>query len=335
MSKTHRTRAFSLIELVIVVGIIGTAAALLIPTIAQVRGRVGDVTCENNLRQLLMALEYYNLDHNGSMPFGRYYVGSGPPNYEPPPGGNNEFVSWASELNQYFGDPKGYATPFRCPVALQQVPPHPVSYVINFIVGVTPRDEVRISMPPRAQTKPPSVHLMRSEGTAIFWDTAIQPDWANNEGFLTGADIDAQRFWLGAMTPQYRYFSPHDPFGQIPPGIYGQNHPVLLNVGSSVYRNIDPPAMSAWPYQGNLRFRHTNQTQCNVAFSDGSVRKFTAVVRPDNTVQSHDAIRRHFMINWPPGVPPSPSIPSLQDKPMELLIPGRPPFSSHLDSQKR
>ena len=111
--QTNQTRAFSLIELIVVVGIIATATALLIPAISNVRGRVGDVTCENNLRQLLMALEYYNLDHDGSMPFGRYYVGSGPPTWAPPPGGNNEFVSWASELNKYFNDPPGYATPYK------------------------------------------------------------------------------------------------------------------------------------------------------------------------------------------------------------------------------
>ena len=47
----------------------------------------------------------------------------------------------------------------------------------------------------------------------------------------TDADIDNQRFWSGAQTPQYRYYSPHDPFGSIPPGILGHNRAVQLNVG--------------------------------------------------------------------------------------------------------
>jgi prepilin-type processing-associated H-X9-DG protein len=328
-------RAFSLIELVVVIGIIATATALLVPAISSVRGHVGDVTCENNLRQLLMALEHYSLDNDGSMPYGFFYVGSGPPSWGPPPGGNNEFISWASELNQYLGDPKGYAPAFRCPVALQQVPPHLISYVMNLIVAVSPLYEVQIGQPPRAQTKPPSIHLMRSEGTALIWDTPLKPNLQDRVGYLVGADIDSQRFWEGAQYPQYRYFSPHDPFGQIPPGVLGNNQPVRLNVGSSLYRNIDPPETASFPYQGNLRFRHAKQTQCNVAFSDGSVRKFTAVVNPDDTVASHDAIRRFFMINWPPGVPPNPAIPSFQDEPMILPSPYRSPFSSHLDSQKR
>jgi prepilin-type processing-associated H-X9-DG protein len=185
---------------------------------------------------------------------------------------------------------------------------------MNFIVAVSPRYEIQVGgMPPRAQTKPPSVHLMLNQlppGTALMWDTPIRPDPFIPEGYLVGADIDDQRFWLGAITPQYRYYSPHDPFGNIPPNLFGNNKPVTLNVSNYVYRNIDPPPNTPFPYQGNLRFRHDDQARCNALFSDGSVRQLTAVVRPDLTVQSHDAIRRYYMIHWPPGVTPNPSLPS-------------------------
>ena len=304
-------RAFTLLELAVVVGVVALATAVVVRTTIKVRDRVGDVTCQNNLRQLLTALQSFNVDHNGSMPFGLFYVGSGPPDWGPPPGGNGEYISWASELNKYFMPPTGYAPAFQCPDAQQQAGPHPVSYVMNMIVAVSPYYEHLIGQPPRAQTKPPNLHLMLRipPGTAVIWDTPIRPDPAFPEGYLVGADIDGQRFWRGAASPQLRYYSPHDIFGQIPPGIFGNNQPVVLNVGSNVYRNIDPPPGSLFPWQGNLRFRHEAQTQCNAAFADGSVRQFTAVVRPDNTVQSHDAIRRYFMIHWPPGTPPNPSMP--------------------------
>jgi hypothetical protein len=41
-----------------------------------------------------------------------------------------------------------------------------------------------------------------------------------------------------------------------------------------------------------------------VAFGDGSVRQFTAKVNADRTVRQHDALRRYFMLRWPPGVEP-------------------------------
>jgi prepilin-type processing-associated H-X9-DG protein len=306
-------RAFTLLEVVVTFAVLALTAAVIIPPILKVRARMGDITCQNNLRQLSRALEMYCLDRNGSMPFGVYYAGSGPPTWAPPPGGNNEYISWASELNRYLNPPKGYAPAFQCPDAQQQAGPHPVSYVMNFIVAVTPYYELLVGQPPRAQTKPPSMHLMLNQlppGTALMWDTPIRPDAPFPEGQLVGADIDGQRFWQGARSPQYRYYSPHDVFGRIPPGIYGNNKPVVLNVGSNVYRNIDPPANTQFPYQGNLRFRHDDQTKCNVLFSDGSVRQLTAVVRADLTVQSHDSLRRYFMIHWPPGTPADPSVPS-------------------------
>jgi prepilin-type processing-associated H-X9-DG protein len=270
---------------------------------------MGDVTCQNNLRQLGRALEMYCVDHNGSMPFGVYYVGSGPPTWDPPPGGNNEYVSWASELNRYFAPPSGkYAAAFQCPNALQHVGPHRVSYSMNWIVAVSPRFELWTGgTPPNAQTKPPSLHLMLSSGTALIWDTAIGVNAPNDHTYLVGADVDdVQRFWGGAVHPQYRYFDPADVYQNIPPGVFGNSKPIRFSVSS--FLNIDPP-VNGYPYQGNLRFRHEDQTQCNVLFSDGSVRRFTAVVRPDLTIQSHDALRRYFMINWPPGVTRDPSVP--------------------------
>ena len=310
-TQTHqRTRTgFTMLELVVVVGIIALATAFLIRTVSLVHDRAGDVACQGNLRHLLGALQMYNVDNNGSMPFGYFYVGSGPPTWGPV-NGSDAFISWATELNKYFNVPKGFAPAFRCPDAQQQAGPHLVSYVINFIVGITPYDEIRMSpQAPPAQTKPPSLHLMLREGTAVIWDTPIKPSFANTQGYLTGADIDGQRFWNGAHTPQFRYFSPHDPFGQFPPGGFGHNRPVTLNVGGVVYQNIDPPATASYPYQGNLRFRHTDQTQCNAAFSDGSVRQFTATIGTNNTVSSHDALRRYFMIHWPPRTRPNPSVP--------------------------
>jgi type II secretory pathway pseudopilin PulG len=304
-----RRRAFTLLEVVVMSAVLALAGAVIIPPILKLRARMGDVTCQNNLRQLGRALEMYNLDNNGSMPFGLFFVGSGPPTWWPPPGGNNEFISWLSELNRYFMTPPGaYAPAFQCPDAQQQAGAHPISYVMNFIVAVSPIHEVAIGPPPNAQTKPPSVHLMLNQlppGTALVWDTAIAADFMGSLGHVVGADIDGQRFWRGARTPQFRYFDPHDVYERIPPGTFGNNKPVTMGAN---YRNIDP-LVSGFPYQGNLRFRHEDQTQCNALFSDGGVRRFTAVVRPDMTLQTHDALRRYFMFHWPPRVTRDTSVP--------------------------
>ena len=70
----NSSRAFTLLELVVTFAVVALAGAVIIPKILQLRARMGDVTCQNNLRQLSRALETYCLDHNGGMPFGRGYV---------------------------------------------------------------------------------------------------------------------------------------------------------------------------------------------------------------------------------------------------------------------
>jgi hypothetical protein len=140
--------------------------------------------------------------------------------------------------------------------------------------------------------------------TALVWDTAVQPGWENDPGYLIGLDIDDQRFWRGVETPQFRYWSVSDPFARMLAGIFGQNRPINLEVKMFPWRNIDPAVQTEAPYQGNLRFRHRKETVCNAGFSDGSVRQFTVRLKPDKSSRGNDALRRYFMIKWPPGVPP-------------------------------
>jgi hypothetical protein len=122
-----------------------------------------------------------------------------------------------------------------------------------------------------------------------------------------GHDIDDRRFQAGARTPQFRYFTLADRFAHIAPGTFGQNKPISMG---SNWRNLDPAtSATGFPYQGNLRFRHLKDTTCNAGMSDGSVRQFTAKLNRDRSMRSHDALRRYFMIKWPPGVPPDPNVP--------------------------
>jgi prepilin-type processing-associated H-X9-DG protein len=320
----RRVRAFTLVELLVVIGIIAALIGILLPVLSGVQSRGRDIKCQSNLRQIVQAVFGYCAENKGSMPYGFYWDPSLNDHPDPahgsntwlPKGGTDHFIAWSSLVSKYMtrnssGDNYDDFPPvLQCPEAAQSRN-HVVGYVMNFIVGITPMNELQMGPPPRAQLKPPNQTLMLKE-TALFWDTAVRPNWENNVGHSTGADIDDQRFWQGARTPQYRYYSIKDILGQIPPGIMGQNKPVLLNVGSNIFYNKDPntSALERFPYQGNLRFRHNKNTACNVGFSDGSVRQFTAKLQPDKLrVQSHDALRRYFMIKWPAGVPADTSRP--------------------------
>ncbi len=306
-------RAFTLIELLVVIGIIGILTALLLPMItgAQARGR--DLKCQSNLRQVVVALFNYAAENKSSMPYGFYFNRSDPitwgPASEP-----ERFISWPSQVARYTmrgasgeTEPEFLPGVLRCPEA-EQVYPHLVSYAMNMVVAVSPAYELMMHAPPRAQLKPPRTTMLMPD-TALLWDTAVQPDWERDVGFLVGLDVDDQRFWIGAEIPQFRYYSDSDPFSKMLGGILGNNKAIRLDVKMYQWRNIDPSEETSMPYQGNLRFRHRKETTCNAGFADGSVRPFTVKLNDDGSLRTCDAIRRQFMIKWPPGVPPDPTRP--------------------------
>lgn len=58
-------RAFSLIELLVVVAIIAILAGLLLPAVGQVQRQTRNVKCQSNLRQIGMGFQAYAMDWNG------------------------------------------------------------------------------------------------------------------------------------------------------------------------------------------------------------------------------------------------------------------------------
>jgi prepilin-type N-terminal cleavage/methylation domain-containing protein len=60
--------AFTLVELLVVIAVIGILAALLLPVLANSKDKARRVTCAQNLRQLGLALSLYTMDNGDVLP---------------------------------------------------------------------------------------------------------------------------------------------------------------------------------------------------------------------------------------------------------------------------
>lgn len=85
--------AFTLIELLTVIAIIGVLAAILIPTVGAVRARAKQAQCASNLRQIGVAMAAYADANRGSFPETSHGALA-----------DLESVSWIYTLRPYLGD---------------------------------------------------------------------------------------------------------------------------------------------------------------------------------------------------------------------------------------
>jgi len=198
MSSTRRPHrmlpGFTLVELLVVIGIIAVLISVLLPALSKARGRAQTIACSSNLRQVSQAIFNYATEYKGSLPYGFIFNKSGPNGR--PAGSENpvNYITWFSCADKYMtakasvlipldyntgfidgGSKRVFNQAFKCPAV-----PSDFQQAVHFYnhgvampsmpleLGLTPGGRAKI-------TAPAKLTQLYAE-TALFWDTPLYHD---------------------------------------------------------------------------------------------------------------------------------------------------------------
>ena len=270
---TTRQKAFTLVELLVVIGIIAVLISILLPALNRAREAAKSVKCQSNLRQIGQAMLIYTVDNKGALPVNQSSTPSSPTD-----------TNWILlVMNSFTGkNPTIFSGPvlstslrgaFQCPSA-PPVSENGGSYSAH--PRIIPNIAVNDALTGKRFVGYKLAKIKRSSDIAYVFDARVWVQPAGSNASSTLAAIDASR--IG-----------YDSFLVYGKGGVASDSSVSYNPGAG--DNTD--SATSIPLT-NLRFRHGKNTICNALMIDGHVEGYGLSGRNQSTL-----LRKNINVNLP------------------------------------
>lgn len=284
----RKLRGFTLVELLVVIGIIALLISILLPSLAKARQYAVNIACQSNLRSVGQGLLFYANDHKGKLP------GADNGDWQDmfPAQVTNYLGQQMVQTGDQFGNVTGNYTPvLRCPDATHDGDSIAWNggfhYTANVraMHGITQFDGLN-------QRNLPAYPLATKDSASkmLMWDGPILTDgapWGTATGpWFAPPNNVPQNWWFvtwGYANPNSWVNWWADP---TVPGGFNLDQ-VVSPAQDSSYTNLSPTAANyigivnrdggpgdapwAGTTYGFQRYRHLGNTSCNFLFFDGHV----------------------------------------------------------------